>query len=77
MNIHIKENNRTKIFLWFPSNPTILNLILRVAVIEGTRFPKATREKIIAAYKKLGKIHKSVLLIETDSASGEKVFIKI
>lgn len=77
MNIHIKENNRTKFFIWLPSNPTILNLILKVVVIDGMKFPKVTREKIIIAYKKLRKIHKPVVLIEIDSASGEKVFIKI
>jgi hypothetical protein len=54
-----------------------LNLILNVVVIDGMRFPKVTREKIIRQYKKLRKIHKPVVLIDIDSASGEKVFIKI
>lgn len=77
MNILIKENNKTRFFIWLPSHPTIFNVILRVAVIDGKKFPKETREKMISVYKKIRRLHKPVISIEIDSASGDKVYIKI
>jgi hypothetical protein len=77
MQIVIKENNKLRFFIWLPSHPTILNLILKVAVIDGKKFSKETRKKLIMGYKNLKKLHKPLVLIDIDSASGEKVLIKI
>ena len=77
MKIIIDTKDSKKINLWLPSGPILINLVLKFADIDGYKFNKATRKKIIKEIKQLKKYRKDILLVDIETAKGEKVFVKI
>jgi hypothetical protein len=77
MRILIKEQHKTKLILWLPSGPRVLNLILKYAKFEGKKVSPEQRKNLIQQIKVLRKIHRPLVLIDIKQKNGDSVFIKI
>ncbi len=77
MKIIIKSEKSPKLTLYLPSGPIVMNLLLKSINIDGFKLNKDVRKRIIKELKELKKLHQEVLLIDIETAKGEKVFVKI
>ena len=77
MKIIIKSEKSPKFTLYLPSCPIVMNLVLKSINIDGYKLNKDVRKRIIKELKELKKLHQEVLLIDIETAKGEKVFVKI
>lgn len=77
MRILIKEQNKTKISLWLPSGPLVLNTFLKYFTYEGKKVSPVQRKLILAQLKVLRKLHRPLVLIDIEQKNGDRVYIKI
>lgn len=76
MKLRIK-NGKTNLRLWLPSGNITVSLMLRTIKVDNKKLSKNVRSKIIDVIKEARKYHKPLLLVDIESAKGEKVFIEI
>ncbi len=76
MKLRIK-NGKTNLRLWLPSGNITVSLLLRSIKIDNKRLTRDVRAKIMHVIKEARKLHKPLLLVDIESAKGEKVFIEI
>jgi hypothetical protein len=76
MKLRIK-NGKTNLRLWLPSGNITVSLLLRSIKIDNKRLTRDVRAKIMHVIKEARKFHKPLLLVDIESAKGEKVFIEI
>jgi hypothetical protein len=77
MRILIKEQNKTKVSLWLPSGPLVLNTFLKYFTYEGKKVSVQQRKMILAQVKVLRKLHRPLVLIDIEQKNGDRVYIKI
>ncbi len=77
MRILIKEQNKTKVSLWLPSGPLVLNTFLKYFTYEGKKVSSIQRKTILAQLKVLRKLHRPLVLIDIEQKNGDRVYIKI
>jgi hypothetical protein len=77
MRILIKEQNKTKVSLWLPSGPLVLNTFLKYFTYEGKKVSPVQRKMILAQVKVLRKLHRPLVLIDIEQKNGDRVYIKI
>ena len=77
MRILIKEQNKTKVSLWLPSGPLVLNTFLKYFTYEGKKVSPVQRKMILAQVKVLRKLHRPLVLIDIEQKNGDRLYIKI
>ena len=77
MRILIQDGHKTKLSLWLPSGPLVLNTFLKYFRFEGKKVSPQQRKFIVQQIKQLRKIHKPLVLIDIEQKNGDRVFIKI
>jgi hypothetical protein len=77
MRILIKEQNKTKVSLWLPSGPLVLNTFLKYFTYEGKKVSPVQRKMILNQVKMLRKLHRPLVLIDIEQTNGDRVYIKI
>jgi hypothetical protein len=77
MRILIKEQNKTKVSLWLPSGPLVLNTCLKYFTYEGKKVSPVQRKMILNQVKMLRKLHRPLVLIDIEQTNGDRVYIKI
>jgi hypothetical protein len=77
MRILIKEQNKTKVSLWLPSGPLVLNTFLKYFTYEGKKVSVQQRKMILHQVKMLRKLHRPLVLIDIEQTNGDRVYIKI
>ena len=77
MRILIQDGHKTKLSLWLPSGPLVLNTFLKYFRFEGKKVSPQQRKVIVQQIKQLRKIHKPLVLIDIEQKNGDRVFIKI
>jgi hypothetical protein len=77
MRILIKEQNKTKLSLWLPSGPLVLNTFLKYFTYEGKKVSPVQRKMILNQVKMLRKLHRPLVLIDIEQTNGDRVYIKI
>jgi hypothetical protein len=77
MRILIKEQNKTKVSLWLPPGPLVLNTFLKYFTYEGKKVSPVQRKMILAQVKVLRKLHRPLVLIDIEQKNGDRVYIKI
>ena len=75
--ILIKEQNKTKLSLWLPSGPIVLRTFLKYLTYDGKKMDATQRKLLVKQIQLLRKIHKPLVLIDIESKTGDKVYIKI
>jgi hypothetical protein len=77
LRILIQEQGKTKLSLRLPSGPLTLWLMLKMLPKKDFSLTKTQKQAILKEWKRLKKIHRSLIHIDIQAKDGTNVLVKL